>query len=143
MVEIENGSIIEIIHDDKAYKYVVLGTHANGITILPLENYKNNILKDFKYILFIFLSEVKVSGKIKREDFDTVLVKAKFFVPYLRQLKYVNVKMYDMDEKWNLDYENTKVFLVDNTISYWHKVESDSEIQELGNRYNKIISIKR
>lgn len=143
MVEIENGSIIEIIHDDKAYKYVVLGTHANGITILPLENYKNNILKDFKYILFIFLSEVKVSGKIKREDFDTVLVKAKFFVPYLRELKYVNVKIYDMDEKWNLDYENTKVFLVDNTISYWHKVESDSEIQELGNSYNKIISIKR
>lgn len=143
MVEIENGSIIEIIHDDKAYKYVVLGTHANGITILPLENYKNNILKDFKYILFIFLSKVKVSGKIKREDFDTVLVKAKFFVPYLRELKYVNVKIYDMDEKWNLDYENTKVFLVDNTISYWHKVESDSEIQELGYRYNKIISIKR
>lgn len=143
MVEIENGSIIEIIQDEKAYKYVVLGTHANGITILPLENYKNNILKDFKYILFIFLSKVKVSGKIKREDFDTVLVKAKFFVPYLRELKYVNVKIYDMDEKWNLDYENTKVFLVDNTISYWHKVESDSEIQELGNSYNKIISIKR
>lgn len=143
MVEIENGSIIEIIQDDKAYKYVVCGTHANGITILPLENYKNNIFRDFKYILFIFLSLVKVSGKIKKEDFDTVLVKAKFFVPYLRQLKYVNVKIYDMDEKRNLDYENTKVFLVDNTTSYWQNVSSDSEIQELSNRYNKIISIKR
>ena len=64
MIEIKNGSIVEL-DKDNSYKYVVMGYHSNGITVMPLENYKNKIFKDFKYILFFFLAKVKVIDKIK------------------------------------------------------------------------------
>ena len=142
MIEIKNGSIVEL-DKDNSYKYVVMGYHSNGITVMPLENYKNKIFKDFKYILFFFLAKVKVIDKIKDEDFNTVLIKTKLFVPYLRQLKVVNIKIYDKEENWKLDYENTEVFLIDNFCYCWRKVKSDEDIQKYDKDWTSIISIKR
>ena len=142
MIEIKNGSIVEL---DKynSYKYVVMGYHSNGITVMPLENYKNKIFKDFKYILFFFLAKVKVIDKIKDEDFNTVLIKTKLFVPYLRKLKEIDVKIYDKEENWKLDYENTEVFLIDNFCYCWRKVKSDEDIKKFDKDWTSIISIKR
>ena len=142
MIEIKNGSIVEL-DKDNSYKYVVMGYHSNGITVMPLENYKNKIFKDFKYVLFFFLAKVKVIDKIKDEEFNTVLIKAKFTVPYLRQLKVANIKIYDKEENWKLDYENTEVFLIDNFCYCWRKVKSDEDIQKFDKDWTSIISIKR
>lgn len=142
MIEIKNGSIVEL-DKDNSYKYVVMGYHSNGITVMPLENYKNKIFKDFKYILFFFLAKVKVIDKIKDEDFNTVLIKTKLFVPYLRKLKEIDVKIYDKEETWKLDYENTEVFLIDNFCYCWRKVKSDEDIQKFDKDWTSIISIKR
>ena len=142
MIEIKNGSIVEL-DTDNSYKYVVMGYHSNGITVMPLENYKNKIFKDFKYILFFFFLKVKVIGKIKDEDFNTVLIKTKLFVPYLRKLKEIDVKIYDKEETWKLDYENTEVFLIDNFCYCWRKVKSDEDIKKFDKDWTSIISIKR
>ena len=142
MIEIKNGSIVELDRDN-SYKYVVMGYHSNGITVMPLENYKNKIFKDFKYILFFFLAKVKVIDKIKDEDFNTVLIKTKLFVPYLRKLKEIDVKIYDKEENRKLDYENTEVFLIDNFCYCWRKVKSDEDIQKFDKDWTSIISIKR
>ena len=142
MIEIKNGSIVEL-DKDNSYKYVVMGYHGNGITIIPLENYKNKVFKDFKYTLFIFLQTVKVVGKIKDEEFNTVLIKAKLFVPYLRKLKEIDVKIYERGEKRKLDYKNTEVVLVDNFGYCWRKVKSDEDIQKYDKDWTSIISIKR
>ena len=142
MIEIKNGSIVEL-DKDNSYKYVVMGYHSNGITVMPLENYKNKIFKDFKYVLFFFLAKVKVIDKIKDEDFNTVLIKTKLFVPYLRKLKEIDVKIYDKEETWKLDYENTEVFLIDNFCYCWRKVKSDEDIQKFDKDWTSIISIKR
>ena len=142
MIEIKNGSIVELDRDN-SYKYVVMGYHSNGITVMPLENYKNKIFKDFKYILFFFLAKVKVIDKIKDEDFNTVLIKTKLFVPYLRKLKEIDVKIYDRGENRKLDYKNTEVVLVDDFGYYWRKVKSDEDIQKYDKDWTSIISIKR
>ena len=142
MIEIKNGSIVELDRDN-SYKYVVMGYHSNGITVMPLENYKNKIFKDFKYILFFFLAKVKVIGKIKDEDFNTVLIKTKLFVPYLRKLKEIDVKIYDKEENRKLDYKNTEVFLIDNFCYCWRKVKSDEDIKKFDKDWTSIISIKR
>lgn len=169
MKKIENGSIIELAidshcnhteflykdngtkvmeHDiimkqETTYKYVVMGYHGNGITIIPLEDYKNKIFKNFKYTLFIFLQKVKVVGKIKDDDFNLVLLKAKLCVPYLRQLKAVNIKIYDKKEKRNLDYENTEVALIDAFGYCWQIVRSEEEIQKYNKKWTNIISVRR
>lgn len=142
MIEIKNGSIIEL-DKDNSYKYVVMGYQGNGITIVPLEDYKNKRFKNFKYTLFIFLQTVKVVGKMKDEDFNTVLIKAKFTVPYLRQLKVANIKIYDRGENRKLDYKNTEVVLVDDFGYYWRKVKSDAEIKKFDKYWTNVISIKR
>ena len=142
MIEIKNGSIVEL-DTDNSYKYVVMGYHSNGITVMPLENYKNKIFKDFKYILFFFLAKVKVIDKIKDEEFNTVLIKAKFTVPYLRQLKEANIKIYDRGENRKLDYKNTEVVLIDDFGYCWRKVKSDEDIQKFDKDWTSIISIKR
>ena len=142
MIEIKNGSIVEL-DKDNSYKYVVMGYHSNGITVMPLENYKNKIFKDFKYILFFFLAKVKVIDKIKDEEFNTVLIKAKFTVPYLRQLEVANIKIYERGEKRKLDYKNTEVVLVDDFGYCWRKVKSDEDIQKFDKDWTSIISIKR
>ena len=158
MIKIKNGSIIELnmpqdneiesleqeisVEQDNN-RYVVMGYNGNGITIIPLEDYKNKIFKNFKYTLFIFLQTVKVVGKIKDEEFNTVLIKAKFTVPYLRQLKVANIKIYERGEKRKLDYKNTEVVLVDNFGYYWRKVKSDAEIKKFDKDWTSIISIKR
>lgn len=158
MIKIKNGSIIELNmpqdneiesleqeietkQDDN--RYVVMGYHGNGITIIPLENYKNKIFKNFKYTLFIFLQTVKVVGNIKDEEFNTVLIKAKFTVPYLRQLKVANIKIYERGEKRKLDYKNTEVVLVDNFGYCWRTVRSDEDIQKFDKDWTSIISIKK
>ena len=158
MIMIKNGSIIELnMPQDNEIesleqeigtkqdnnRYVVMGYQGNGITIVPLEDYKNNIFKNFKYTLFIFLQMVKVVGKIKDEEFNTVLIKAKFTVPYLRQLKVANIKIYDRGEKRKLDYKNTEVVLVDDFGYYWRKVKSDEDIQKFDKYWTNVISIKR
>ena len=158
MIKIKNGSIIELnmpqdneiesleqeisVEQDNN-RYVVMGYSGNGITIIPLEDYKNNIFKNFKYTLFIFLQKVKVVGKIKDEEFNTVLIKAKFTVPYLRQLKVANIKIYERGEKRKLDYKNTEVFLIDDFGYYWRKVKSDEDIQKFDKYWTNVISIKR
>lgn len=158
MIKIKNGSIIELnmpqdneiesleqeigtMQDNN--RYVVMGYRGNGITIVPLEDYKNKVFKDFKYTLFIFLQMVKVVGKIKDEEFNTVLIKAKFTVPYLRQLKVANIKIYERGEKRKLDYKNTEVVLVDDFGYYWRKVKSDAEIKKFDKYWTNVISIKR
>ena len=158
MIKIKNGSIIElnmpqdneiesleqeIGTEQDNNRYVVMGYQGNGITIIPLEDYKNKIFKNFKYTLFIFLQKVKVVGKMKDEDFNTVLIKAKFTVPYLRQLEVANIKIYERGEKRNLDYKNTEVVLVDDFGYYWRKVKSDEDIQKFDKDWTSIISIKR
>lgn len=158
MIEIKNGSIIElnmpqdneiesleqeIGTEQDNNRYVVMGYSGNGITIIPLEDYKNKIFKNFKYTLFIFLQTVKVVGKMKDEEFNTVLIKAKFTVPYLRQLKVANIKIYDRGEKRKLDYKNTEVVLVDDFGYYWRKVKSDAEIKKFDKYWTNVISIKR
>lgn len=158
MIKIKNGSIIElnmpqdneiesleqeIGTEQDNNRYVVMGYSGNGITIIPLEDYKNKIFKNFKYTLFIFLQTVKVVGKMKDEDFNTVLIKAKFTVPYLRQLKVANIKIYDRGENRKLDYKNTEVVLVDDFGYYWRKVKSDAEIKKFDKYWTSIISIKR
>ena len=120
-----------------------MGYNENGITIIPLEDYKNKIFKNFKYTLFIFLQMVKVVGKIKDEEFNTVLIKAKFTVPYLRQLKVANIKIYERGEKRKLDYKNTEVVLVDDFGYYWRTVRSDAEIKKFDKYWTNVISIKR
>lgn len=158
MIKIKNGSIIELNmpqdneiesleqeigtkHDNN--RYVVMGYQGNGITIVPLEDYKNKIFKNFKYTLFIFLQMVKVVGKIKDEEFNTVLIKAKFTVPYLRQLEVANIKIYERGEKRKLDYKNTEVVLVDDFGYCWRKVKSDAEIKKFDKYWTNVISIKR
>ena len=158
MIKIKNGSIIElnmpqdneiesleqeIGTEQDNNRYVVMGYRGNGITIIPLEDYKNKIFKNFKYTLFIFLQRVKVVGKIKDEEFNTVLIKAKFTVPYLRQLKVANIKIYERGEKRKLDYKNTEVVLVDDFGYYWRKVKSDEDIQKFDKYWTNVISIKR
>ena len=124
-------------------RYVVMAYQENGITIVPLEDYKNKIFKNFKYTLFIFLQMVKVVGKIKDEEFNTVLIKAKFTVPYLRQLEVANIKIYERGEKRKLDYKNTEVVLVDDFGYCWRKVKSDEDIQKFDKYWTNVISIKR
>ena len=158
MIKIKNGSIIElnmpqdneiesleqeIGTEQDNNRYVVMGYRGNGITIIPLEDYKNKMFKNFKYTLFIFLQMVKVVGKIKDEEFNTVLIKAKFTVPYLRQLKVANIKIYERGEKRKLDYKNTEVFLIDDFGYYWRKVKSDEDIQKFDKYWTNVISIKR
>ena len=158
MIKIINGSIIELnMPQDNEIesleqeigtkqdnnRYVVMGYAGNGITIIPLEDYKNKMFKNFKYTLFIFLQKVKVVGKIKDEEFNTVLIKAKFTVPYLRQLKVANIKIYDRGEKRKLDYKNTEVFLIDDFGYYWRKVKSDEDIQKFDKYWTNVISINR
>lgn len=159
MIKIKNGSIIELnmpqdneiesleqeirTEQDNSYKYVVMGYHGNGITMLPLEDYKNKIFKNFKYTLFIFLQKVKVVGKIKDEEFNTVLMKAKLSVPYLRQLKVANIQIYERVEKRKLDYTNTEVVLIDDFGYCWQTVRSDEEIKKFDKYWTNVISIKR
>lgn len=158
MIKIKNGSIIELnMPQDNEIesleqeigtkqdnnRYVVIGYAGNGITIIPLEDYKNKIFKNFKYTLFIFFQTVKVVGKIKDEEFNTVLIKAKFTVPYLRQLKVANIKIYERGEKRKLDYKNTEVVLVDDFGYCWRKVKSDEDIQKFDKYWTNVISIKR
>ena len=158
MIKIKNGSIIElnmpqdneiesleqeIGTEQDNNRYVVMGYSGNGITIIPLEDYKNKIFKNFKYTLFIFLQTVKVVGKIKDEEFNTVLIKAKFTVPYLRQLEVANIKIYERGEKRKLDYKNTEVVLIDDFGYYWRKVKSDAEIKKFDKYWTNVISIKR
>lgn len=158
MIKIKNGSIIELNKPQDSEiesleqeigtkqdnnRYVVMGYQGNGITIVPLEDYKNKIFKNFKYTLFIFFQTVKVVGKIKDEEFNTVLIKAKFTVPYLRQLKVANIKIYDRGEKRKLDYKNTEVVLVDDFGYYWQTVRSDAEIKKFDKYWTNVISIKR
>ena len=158
MIKIKNGSIIElnmpqdneiesleqeIGTEQDNNRYVVMGYQGNGITIIPLEDYKNKIFKNFKYTLFIFLQMVKVVGRIKDEEFNTVLIKAKFTVPYLRQLEVANINIYERGENRKLDYKNTEVVLVDDFGYYWHKVKSDEDIQKFDKYWTNVISIKR
>ena len=82
-------------------------------------------------------------GKIKDDDFNLVLLKAKLIVPYLRQLKAVNIKIYDKKEKRNLDYENTEVALIDAFGYCWQIGRSEEEIQKYNKKWTNIISVRR